>query len=91
VELAIITLGAEGLVYATTEESGRLPAFEAEVVDRVGAGDALTAAVAYGLMEGFDHLEAVRLGLAAAAQTIICKETVCPYLSLEILYDRLIV
>ncbi|MGC9358668.1 MAG: carbohydrate kinase family protein, partial [Anaerolineae bacterium] len=54
VELAIITLGAEGLVYATTEESGRLPAFEAEVVDRVGAGDALTAAVAYGLMEGFD-------------------------------------
>ncbi len=91
VELAIITLGAEGLAYATPEESGRLPAFETEVVDPIGAGDALTAAVAFALMEELPSTEAVRLGLAAAAQTIICHETVCPYLDLEMLYDRLIV
>ncbi len=90
-DLAVITQGADGLSYATAEESGRLPPFEAEVVDPIGTGDALTAAVAYGLLEDLAPSEAVRLGLAAAAQTIICQETVCPYLDLGILYERLIV
>ncbi len=90
VELAIITLGAAGLFYATSEESGRIPAFPVSVVDPVGAGDALTAAVAYGLLEGVSPEEAVRLGMAAAAQTIMCCETVCSTLSLESLYDRLV-
>ncbi len=91
VGLAIITLGAAGLSYATIDESGRLPPFEVEMVDPVGAGDALTAAVAYGLLEGLPPAEAVRLGLAAAAQTLSCQETVCPRLSLEVLYNQLIV
>jgi pseudouridine kinase len=90
VDLAIITLGAEGLYYATTEESGRLPAFPVEVVDPTGAGDALTAAVAYGLLSGVSPGESVRLGMAAASQTLICKQTVCPTISLEDLYDRLV-
>ncbi|MDX9954079.1 MAG: PfkB family carbohydrate kinase [Anaerolineae bacterium] len=91
VDLAIITQGAEGISYATSDESGRLPAFNVEVVDPVGAGDALTAAIAYGLAEGLPSTEVVRLGLAAAAQTIVCQETVCPYISLEVLYERLVV
>ena len=91
VDLAVITLGADGLVYATPEESGRLPAFKIDVVDRIGAGDALTAAVAYALAEEVSPEEAVRLGMAAAAQTLMCYETVCPDLNLEILYDRLVV
>ncbi|HEY88139.1 MAG TPA: ribokinase [Thermoflexia bacterium] len=91
VELAIITQGAEGLSYATAEESGCLPPFNARVVDHIGAGDALTAAVAYGLLEELPPAEAVRLGLAAAAQTIHCSETVCPDITLESLYDQLIV
>ncbi len=91
VDLAIITQGAEGLSYATSDESGRLPAFNVDVVDPVGAGDALTAAVAYGLAEDLPSAEIVRLGLAAAAQTIVCRETVCPFINLEVLYERLIV
>lgn len=89
VDLAIITLGNQGLFYATGEESGRLPAFPVEIVDPMGAGDALTAAVAYALMEGVSPEEAVRLGMAAATQTILCRETVCPTISLESLYERL--
>jgi pseudouridine kinase len=89
VHLAIITLGVDGLFYATSEESGRIPASPLEIVDPVGAGDALTAAVAYGLLEDVSPEEAVRLGMAAAAQTLLCRETVCPTLSLESLYDRL--
>ncbi|MEA3310442.1 MAG: carbohydrate kinase family protein [Chloroflexota bacterium] len=91
VELAIITQGAEGLSYATAEESGRLPPFDARVVDPTGTGDALTAAVAYGLLEELPPTEAAQLGLAAAAQTIHCAETVCPYITLESLYDQLVV
>ncbi len=90
VQLAVVTLGEEGLVYATSEESGRLPTLVQEVVDPVGAGDALTAAVAYGLMEDMSPEEAVRLGLTAAAQTAMCHETVCPHLSLEMLYEHLV-
>ncbi|HOT93359.1 MAG TPA: carbohydrate kinase family protein [Anaerolineae bacterium] len=90
VQLAVITLGVEGLFYATSEESGRLPTQVLKVVDPVGAGDALTAAVAYGLLENMSPEEAVRLGLTAAAQTVMCHETVCPNLSLEMLYERLV-
>jgi len=90
VDLAIITLGAAGLYYATSAESGRVSPFPVEVVDVTGAGDALTAAVAYGLLEGMSPEETVRLGTAAAAQTIACYETVCPDLSPELLYERLV-
>jgi pseudouridine kinase len=90
VELAVITLGAGGLYYATSEESGRIPAFAVDVVDPTGAGDALTAAVAYGLLEGVSPEETVRLGMAAATHTITCRETVCTNLSPELLYDRLV-
>ncbi len=89
VELAVITLGEGGLCYATPEESGRLPALKIEVVDAVGAGDALTAAIAYALLEEIPPSEAVRLGQAAAARTIACKETICSTLSWESLYESL--
>ncbi len=88
VDLAIVTLGADGLFYATSKENGRIPPLPIEVVDPVGAGDALTAAVAYGLLEGVSPEEAVRLGVAAAEQTMLCHETVCPTLSLESLYGH---
>jgi pseudouridine kinase len=91
VEIAIVTLGATGLVYATSEESGHVPAIEVEVVDLTGAGDALTAAVVFGLLNGFPVDEAVRLGTSAAALTLRSRETVCPDLSLERLYDQLVI
>lgn len=90
VSLAVITLGAEGLYYATSEESGRIPAFPVEIVDPTGAGDALTAALAYGVLEDVSPEEAVRLGMAAATLTLTCRETVCPHLSPELLYERLV-
>jgi pseudouridine kinase len=87
--LAIVTLGATGLVYATSHESGHVPAIEVEVVDLTGAGDALTAGVVFGLLNEFPTDEAVRLGASAAALTLHSRETVCPTLSLERLYDQL--
>jgi pseudouridine kinase len=91
VQIAIVTLGATGLVYATSQESGHVPAIECEIVDLTGAGDALTATVIFGLLNDFDVDEAVRLGTSAAALTLGCRDTVCPTLSLERLYDQLVI
>ena len=91
VGLAVITLGERGLAYATSEESGRFPAIRTEVIDFTGAGDALTAGVIFGLLNDLEPVEAVRLGLSAATLTLKCAETVCPDLSLEKLYDQLVV
>jgi pseudouridine kinase len=90
VQIAIVTLGATGLVYATWQESGHVPAMEVEIVDFTGAGDALTAASVFGLLNDFPIDEAVRLGTSAAALTLQSRETVCPELSLERLYEKLV-
>ena len=44
VALVLISKGPEGAFYATEEFSGEVPAFDAEVVDATGAGDAFLAA-----------------------------------------------
>jgi len=91
VNIAIITLAEKGLCYATSAVSGYIPAIRTEVVDRTGAGDALTAGVVFGLLNDFSVDEAMRLGVSAATLTLQCKETVCPDLSLERLYDQLVI
>lgn len=91
VHLAIVTMGQEGLVYADREGGGSIPAIRCDIVDRTGAGDALTAAVVFGLLNELPVDEAVRLGVSAATLTLQCKDTVCQDLSLERLYDQLVI
>jgi pseudouridine kinase len=91
VEIAIITLAEEGLCYATSRQSGYIPAIRCEVVDYTGAGDALTASVVYGLVNQFSIDEAMRLGVSAATLTLKCADSVCPDLSLERVYDQLVI
>ncbi len=91
VGLAIITLGETGRAYASSDESGHLPAIRTEVRDPTGAGDALTAGVIFGLLNNMEPVEAARLGLSAATLTLRSTETVCPDLSLEKLYNQLVV
>jgi pseudouridine kinase len=91
VQIAIVTLGATGLVYATSRESGHVPALEVEIVDLTGAGDALTAAVVFGLLNDFPVDEAVRLGTSAAALALHSREAVCTNLSLDRLYDQTVI
>jgi pseudouridine kinase len=90
VSVAIVTLAELGVCYATPEVNGHVPSVRTEVVDRTGAGDALTAGVVFGLRNDFSIDEAVRLGASAAALTLQCYESVCPDLSLDCLYDSLV-
>jgi len=91
VEIVIITLAEEGVVYATAHDSGHIPAMATEVIDSTGASDALTATVVFGLLNDFPIEEAIRLGVSAAALTLACTDTVCQELSLDLLYDHLVI
>ena len=91
VKIVVITLAEEGLVYATASDSGHLPAVVTEVIDSTGASGALTATIVFGLLNHIPTDEAVRLGASAAALTLACTDTVCPDLSLELLYDQLLI
>ena len=91
VVMAIVTMAEAGLVYATRGASGYVPAIAVEVVDPTGAGDALTAAVVYGLLNDIPVDEAVRLGVSAATLTLDSTETVRQDLTLESLYAQLVI
>ncbi|MGQ9586130.1 MAG: carbohydrate kinase family protein [Anaerolineae bacterium] len=91
IRVAIITRAERGVCYATPDASGHVPALQTDIVDLTGAGDALTAGVVFGFLNGFSVDEAVRLGVSAAALTLRSRETVSPELSLERLYDQLVI
>lgn len=88
---AVISLSDFGLVYATSDETGRIPARYNEMVDSTGTGDAVSAAIIFGMINNLPTIEAIRLGAAAASLTLQTNETVVPDLSLDMLYDHLIV
>jgi pseudouridine kinase len=91
VRLALLSLAEYGVVYATSETSGHVPAIRTKIVDPTGAGDALTATVIFSLLNEISLDDAVRLGVTAATLTLQHRGTVIPDLSLEMLYDHLVI
>lgn len=90
-EIAIITLAQLGVCYATSETSGQIQAIRTEIVDPTGAGDALTAALIFGLLNDISLDDSIRLGISAATLTLRHAGAVVPDLSLEKLYDQLVI
>ena len=86
VETVVITQAERGACYATDSESGQFPALRGDIVDTTGAGDALTAAIIFGVLQGMGVGDALQLGLRAAALTLRSASTVAPELSLDRLY-----
>ncbi len=84
--IALISLAEFGVAYATRETRGYFPALRTAIVDPTGAGDALTAAVLFAILNDIPLDEAVRLGIAAATLTLRSRQTVLPDLTLEKLY-----
>ncbi|MCX6026045.1 MAG: carbohydrate kinase family protein [Chloroflexi bacterium] len=91
VDVALIALAEFGVAYATAADHGHLPALRTQILDPTGAGDALTAAVIFGLLNDIPIHEAVRVGISAASLTLRSSSTVAPDLSLEKLYDQLLI
>ena len=91
VDVALIALAEFGVAYATATDHGHLPALRTQILDPTGAGDALTAAVIFGLLNDIPIHDAVRVGISAASLTLRSPSTVAPDLSLEKLYDQLLI
>lgn len=91
VEICVITLAEFGVCYATSETSGRVPAIRTEILDPTGAGDALAATLLYALLNEIPLDDAVALGISAASLTLRHPGSVLPNLTLEMLYDHLVV
>ncbi|NMC14582.1 MAG: ribokinase [Chloroflexi bacterium] len=91
VTIVVITMGEQGLCYATSETSGFIPAIKTTIIDPTGAGDALTATLIFGLLNNIPIDDAVRLGVSAASLTLRHSGAVVPDLSLEKLYDQLVI
>jgi pseudouridine kinase len=91
VEHVVITLSDFGLNYATNDEVGYIPPSYNRMIDTTGTGDAVTAAIMFGMLNDLPTSECMRLGAAAASLTLQSQDTVVPNLSLDLLYDHLIV
>ena len=63
----IATCGADGAVMVDADGATRVPAFDIDVVDTTGCGDAFSAGFLRGISLGRDRTQAARLGCATAA------------------------
>lgn len=63
----VLTLGAQGAVWAGADGTRHHPAFAVQAVDSTAAGDAFVGALAAALAQGLSLPEAVRWGCAAGA------------------------
>ena len=70
---AVVTVGADGAVFAGGPDAGHVPAPEAEVVDTTGAGDAFVGALAVQLAHG-DSLEEAAAYAARAGAAAVTRE-----------------
>ncbi len=69
-EVAALTCSAEGSVIVTADDTIRVPAEPADVVDTTGAGDLYAAGFLHAYTQGLDLATCARLGSAAAAEVI---------------------
>jgi ribokinase len=67
----VVTIGARGAVLVGRDGSvTRVPAEPVTAIDTTGAGDAFVGAFAVGLALGLSELEAVRIGIACASDSV---------------------
>ena len=69
-DLVVVTLGAEGSVAITSDETVSSPGFKVKAVDTTGAGDVFHGAYLYGHVKGWSLEKTLRFANAAAA--IMC-------------------
>ena len=67
---AVVTVGADGAVFAEGDAAGHVPAPEADVVDTTGAGDAFVGALALRLARGASLEEAVSYAVRAGSAAV---------------------
>jgi 1-phosphofructokinase len=77
----VASLGSDGAIMTTPERSMHAPALDVDVVDTVGAGDALMAGVVSELDRESSDRRALRAGVAAASRAVAVPGTNVPVVS----------
>ncbi len=91
VKTALITMGEKGVCYASAETNGHIPSILTNVVDPTGAGDSLTSVVIYAYLNGISIDDGIRLGVSAASLTLREYGPINPNLSMETIYENLVI
>jgi len=68
-KIVAVTMGAEGALIAAEGKKEHVPAFQVQVVDSTGAGDAFMGGLSFGLLQGWEYRQ---VGLFANACAAIC-------------------
>jgi ribokinase len=79
----LVTLGVRGAAVVRGDRVDRLPATPVTAVDSTGAGDAFVGSFAFGLAAGLDDVQAARLGIACASDSVTRHGTQSSYASPE--------
>ncbi len=79
VENVVLTLGSQGVIWASKKGVKKIPALKVKVVDSVGAGDAFNAGLAVGLSENRPMIEAISMGVTTASLSTRKRETIESY------------
>lgn len=82
-----ISLGADGVVYGSGSEIGKISLPHVSAVNTTGAGDAFMAGLVFGDLAAFDIHESVKLALSAAYLTMQTPQTLNPALSLDLIHQ----
>jgi 2-dehydro-3-deoxygluconokinase len=71
--IVVVTLGPQGALAATEGETITRPTYRLPIVDRLGAGDAFTAALISGVLNGWDLERTLDIANAAGALTMTVR------------------
>jgi 6-phosphofructokinase 2 len=74
-DVVVVSLGRDGALLATAQECRHFPALDVPIRSTVGAGDTMVAAIVFALAQGSDLIDALRLGIAASAATLLTPGT----------------
>ena len=74
-QVVVVSLGSEGALLATSQESLRFSAIPMRALSGVGAGDAMVAAITVGLSRDWSLAKSVRFGIAAGAAMLLTPGT----------------
>ncbi|ELZ98919.1 1-phosphofructokinase [Haloferax mucosum ATCC BAA-1512] len=79
-EYVLASLGADGALLVTDDEVLSAPAADVEVVDTVGAGDAILSGFLAAREHGTSNADALRMGILTAARVVGVAGTRVPHL-----------
>lgn len=77
-EMAIVKLGADGVLIAYQDEETHVPGTPVEAIDTTGAGDLWASGFLYGLTQGHDIETAARLGHRMGSEVVQVVGAVIP-------------